>query len=153
MRLGPTRVLALSLTGTGRPATRPRRAVGRYGLAPYGQAPALLRLGLLRAAPRLAGPVLRGDEPGRAELGRQRAGLRPVGGGRGQREGGADEAGLSRGLRLGLLRLWLGLRPARGLCLGLVGRRLLRCLGQRAAGAAPSGGRGLLWLSCLFIHI
>ncbi|MBU3871802.1 hypothetical protein KN815_49540, partial [Streptomyces sp. 4503] len=85
-----------------------------------------------------------------AELRRQRAGLRPVGGGRGQREGRADETGLPRGLRLrlGLLRLKLGLRLVLGLALALgltlalrlalalglclVGRRQFRRLGQRA---------------------
>ncbi|MCD9595360.1 hypothetical protein, partial [Streptomyces sp. 8ZJF_21] len=104
-------------------------------------------------APPVAGAVLRGDEPGRAELRRHRAGLRPVGGGRGQREGGADETGLPGCLRLRLglgllwLWLWLGLRLAGGLRLGLVGRRRLRRIGQCAAGAASSGGRGFRWLA------
>ncbi|NUH44482.1 hypothetical protein HUF15_48865, partial [Streptomyces samsunensis] len=133
LRLGPTRVLGLRLGGVGRPAPGPCGAVGRYGLASYGQAPALLRLG---RAPPVAGAVLRGDEPGRAELRRHRAGLRPVGGGRGQREGGADETGLPGCLRLRLglallwLWLWLGLRLAGGLRLGLLGRRRLRRIGQ-----------------------
>ncbi|MBI0385030.1 hypothetical protein JBE27_54425, partial [Streptomyces albiflaviniger] len=130
--LGPTRVLALALSGVGRPATGARRAVGRYGLASYGQAPALLRLG--RAAPRLAGAVLCGDEPGRAELGRQRAGLCLVGGGRRQREGGADEPGVPRGLR-----------PTGGWCLGLGPFR--RFFGERPPGAAPSGGWDVLRLA------
>ncbi|MBU3871801.1 hypothetical protein KN815_49535, partial [Streptomyces sp. 4503] len=77
----------------------------------------------------------------------------------------ADETGLPRGLRLrlGLLRLKLGLRLVLGLALALgltlalrlalalglclVGRRQFRRLGQRAAGAATSGGREVLRLA------